>query len=224
MSLKNKGNKAPSQNKIVDLVNNFDNKLKAVKRDQSSIAQQPKRNTIKKNLKELASLADQIAPLLGTAPPDVANRYTQLGSEYEAIKNELSRQIEALDLQEQKEQQQQNAAPEQGGNGQLNQSLIDNDTQQIEILGNAANEIVDEMRNLNEMQHLLNDKIQEQHEVVINVDDRIEEGNEEMVKGNENLNTAQEHQKSSTKCLIWILVAVIIIIAVILLIIFLPRK
>ena len=95
------------------------------------------------------------------------------------------------------------------------QMLANQMSNEVSGLENAVQDIVEDMTELNDLTHQLNNKIQEQHEIVVRVDDVIEVAVNEMQQGNEQLEKAEEHQKSSNSCLIYILIALIIIIALI---------
>jgi len=115
--------------------------------------------------------------------------------------------------EKQREEQEQQAL------AQKSQEQIEADhvTNEINGLENAVQGIVEDLHELNDLTHQLDNKIQEQHEVIMKVDTVIESTVTEMQEGNKALEEAEEHQKGSNKCLIYILAIVLGVIALIVL-------
>ncbi|EAX94955.1 hypothetical protein TVAG_205530 [Trichomonas vaginalis G3] len=222
MSLKRGAGEGQS---VQQLVNNFENRLNSVKKELPNISNPSKRMTIKKHFKDMNNYQLQIAPLIANAPQDLQDKYERLSGDYEDIKNDTERQIEMLEKQE--AQQKQQASQSSNAGGALSQSLIQDESVAMENFNRDTQNIVEDMKAIDEATSILQTKIEEQHEVVVRVDNTIDDSHEQMVQGNQSLNKAQEHQKASNRCLWYILAGVIVFIIVIVIIVLatvLPKK
>lgn len=92
------------------------------------------------------------------------------------------------------------------------QQQIDAMTDQIDTLEEAVREILSTMNQLNEIFRQTLEELQKQRYVIATIDEHVESAHNDMKGGNKNLETAQEHQKSSTKCLWWIVAIILVVV------------
>jgi hypothetical protein len=71
--------------------------------------------------------------------------------------------------------------------------------QDLAYIEKSAVEIVSQMKVVNDLTHQTDDTIQIQHHQIIRIDEQISQAHDDMVKGNEDLKVAEQHQKD-TKC------------------------
>jgi len=90
---------------------------------------------------------------------------------------------------------------EQQSLAQKSQEQIEADhvTNEINGFENAVQGTVEDLHELNDLTHQLGNKIQEQHEVILNLGTVIESTVSEMQEGNKELEAAQKHQKSTCR-------------------------
>ena len=130
-------------------------------------------NNTKRNIDELDQI---IAP--------IAERHEKYRLEEEEKQKKMA--------EEQAQQQQMNEL-------QMRQAQQHND---VEFIAKNATGIVNDMADLNDLNHQLADKIDEQHEIVVHVDETIEEAKDEMEQGNKALEEAEEIQKTTPCCMV----------------------
>lgn len=90
---------------------------------------------------------------------------------------------------------------------------------EAEALDQGAKEIVTAMQDTLDVTNQLNENLDKQHEQIQRIETTVEDAHQEMVEGNADLEEAQEHQKSTSKCMYYIIGGVILGIIVIVLII-----
>jgi chromosome segregation ATPase len=102
---------------------------------------------------------------------------------------------------------------------QLDQRLLDRDSDLIDVLEQQVGEIVAVMREVNSLFGQTLAELQAQRHMLTAIEGHTAAAAEEMGKGNEALEEAGEHQKKSTKCICWIAVIVAaVVVAVVLLV------
>lgn len=215
MALKAKGN----QQNVNDLVNTYESRFRAIKEDLNNINDQRKRNAIKANMKNLDQLSARIAPQIPNAVPEIQEKYDYLSSEYADMKGDIEQRLAQAESQSAEEEKHANNQSQDDYEARQRQEQIDRETAEVEQLNRETEQIVQDMKAIDDAANILNEKIQEQHEQIIRIDDTIEDAHEEMVEGNKDLNVAQEHQKKSTKCLLYICGGVLIFIIIVAIII-----
>jgi hypothetical protein len=101
----------------------------------------------------------------------------------------------------------------------LSQTQLDGDSDLLDVLEQQVNEILAAMREV----HLLFGKtlqeLQKQRHILVQIEGETSKAVEEMEVGNEELRKAQGRQRSSTKCICWIVVIAILVVAAVVLII-----
>jgi hypothetical protein len=116
------------------------------------------------------------------------------------------------------EQAQAKAAPTHD-DALLEQSLLDGETDVIDILEQQVNEILVTMREVNQLFGETLEQLQAQRHILTAIETHTTEAVSEMQRGNEELEQAKEKQKSSTKCICWILIILLLVVAAVVLII-----
>jgi t-SNARE complex subunit (syntaxin) len=86
---------------------------------------------------------------------------------------------------------------------------------ELDYLQRETGQIVQDMQTINEVTHEVDGLITNQHEVLDHIDQTIVEAVDEMKAGNEELDHAQEDQKSGSKMIIIILIVVITVVVVV---------
>jgi t-SNARE complex subunit (syntaxin) len=194
---------------IQDDVTNFERRFAIIRDNRTKLQNPQARTATKRALGECENLANSLKVKVQTsADPAVRERFTKCYQEFQQVNRPLTAQIASLEEKERAAAQEQ-ARP---SNPTLTTSLLSDQEQgerfqadHVQYLEGQAVEIAGQMREVNALAHDLDTKIVEQHQLVVRIDDTIGDGLEQMHVGNENLSQAEEHQKSSTKCLIWIL-------------------
>ena len=95
----------------------------------------------------------------------------------------------------------------------LDQQVVEEQRDLIEDLEVAVREILATMTQLHSIFTQTLEELQKQRNVILSVDNAVSNAHDDMNKGNENLQTAQKHQKGSTKCLLWLLLIFAVIAA-----------
>ena len=94
----------------------------------------------------------------------------------------------------------------------LNQSELDDQSEELQALEAAAAQILSQMREVQQLFAQTLDEIQKQRHKLVSIETVTAKSAQDMASGNEQLDKAQQHMKGKTKCLIWIIVAVGVII------------
>lgn len=95
----------------------------------------------------------------------------------------------------------------------LDQQELDQDTEQIDLLDVSVNEILTNMREVNNLFTQTMQELQRQRHLVVSIDNQTSKAHDAMKEGNSQLDKASEHQKGSRKaiCLIFLVVLVVVI-------------
>jgi hypothetical protein len=101
----------------------------------------------------------------------------------------------------------------------LDQSLLDGESDLIDILEQQVNEILITMREVNQLFGETLEQLQAQRHILTAIETHTSEAVSEMGRGNEALEEAKEKQKLSTKCLCWIFIIVTLVAVAVVLII-----
>jgi methyl-accepting chemotaxis protein len=94
----------------------------------------------------------------------------------------------------------------------LSQQLVDSETDLIDVLEQQVNQILTTMREVNQLFTHVMTELQKQRHMITAIDAETTEAVSEMSTGNRELEKAGEHQKSSTKCICWIVIIVLLVV------------
>ena len=94
----------------------------------------------------------------------------------------------------------------------LEQAQLDSESDQIEMMTQEVNAILSTMREINQIFQQAFEEIQKQRHLVHSIDAITTKAVDNMVKGNKELEKAQEHQKMSRKALCWIFIIIAMVI------------
>jgi hypothetical protein len=101
----------------------------------------------------------------------------------------------------------------------LTQAQVDGDTDLLDNLELQIRGILAMMREVSQLFGQTLQELQKQRHLLQAIEGETARAVEEMEEGNEALQTAQEHQKSSTKCICWIVIIVTLVVVAVALII-----
>ena len=198
MSLKSKKGK---QTDLPTQLQSFEARLNKLKQAGQKLELQSARNQATQEMKQIsqltASISDAIDGYNGSDKSAIVQNYQSLLSQYQEISKTISESIQKYKEQEAaaEDAQQAQPTPAQQQAGLYDQAQIDQETEEIERLNRETAQILEDSKALNEIQHIVNDQIQKDSQTIIRIDETIQETHEEMVKGNEELDKAKEHQK-----------------------------
>ena len=95
----------------------------------------------------------------------------------------------------------------------LDQSLLDSQTDQLDELEQSINQILQTMKEVKALFTQTLDELQQQRHILVNVDKMTSTAQKDAASANDNLETAEKHQKGSTNVLCWILIILLIVCA-----------
>ena len=195
MSLRSKATKQdiPSQ------VQSFEGKLNKLRDAQSRLSMENTRKQAKFDMKQISTIASQITNRLssytGADKPEIEKHFNSLLSDFNTIQKSINEQIQKYEAQAAQEQEKKAAQQaSQNAELQMQQQQIDQEAANAEFAARETKDIVEQMKNLKEITEVVNEKVQEQHEVVVRVDDKIATAADEMEVGNQELDEAKKNQ------------------------------
>jgi len=93
----------------------------------------------------------------------------------------------------------------------LDQGLLDQQSDQLDELESEINEILQTMKEVKALFCQTLEEIQKQQHILFKVDKTIQRAHDDAVDGNQQLDTAQQHQKGSTKVLCCLLIFFLVV-------------
>lgn len=185
---------------------------------------------IQSNVKSLLTLSQKvknnITQLRESNAPDldsVENAFNQLSRR---IQSELPDVIKSL------RNVSSGPGPSSGGGGGgfnptvLQQSLVDDQSDQLDMLEQEVQSILSTMREVNTLFHQTLEEIQKQRHMLVTIEASTEKAKDDMESGILHLDKAGENQKSSNRALCWILIILVVVVVGVVLfcILFFTRK
>lgn len=144
--------------------------------------------TLERRINDLNGLTDE-------KKENQQDAIAQLVTELRSCKPDLEARIQTLREKEatdriKREQQQQQ---------QVQVALTEEDLlrEQLEFMHNQTQDIVHQMKEINEIQNKLYDKIKSDSEIIVKIDHDVEEAKDDMIAGNEQLEAAEKHLKKT---------------------------
>ncbi|EAY03624.1 hypothetical protein TVAG_161630 [Trichomonas vaginalis G3] len=176
------------------------------------------RDSINSNVKDITQLAAASKRLLTELREKETPGLDQYEQEYEELNTELRRELPPI-VQKLKNSSQDGGAGPGGASTStmqsslLDQQVVDGESEQLEELEVQVREILSTMREVNEIFTKTLEELQRQNHMVVGISDTVAESKNAMVKGNEQLERGKQHQKASTRCLLWIFLFVLLVVA-----------
>jgi chromosome segregation ATPase len=194
-----------------DMLATFQRRLNFLNENQNSLQNPQTRRTFKRYLNDIESYRDAIIKELPKSTDPAISQYRDqfaaLNDEYQQARPEWQRRLDASE---------QRADDRPGPATPLHKSLLDEGriqeqdlTDEVEFAEREVASVVEQQRVIHQLMGQVHDIVEQGHQQVIAVEEATSEAKDEMGKGNEMLGDGEKDQKTSTKCIIWVLVIVI---------------
>ena len=172
------------------------------------------RESIQRDAKTLSEVSKRVKDELYELKKDENYEVNEYEKEFNSLREQMQAQLPPIIAKlKQSAEEDNKVAPVQGSNQVLDQELIDRESEQIEVLEIEVRNILATMREVNQIFTQTLEELQKQQHMIATIDGHTEEAVNDMRHGNESLDKAKQHQKSSTKTLCWLLLFFMIIVA-----------
>lgn len=162
-------------------------------------------STVRSLMSKSQEVKGQIAHMRDTSDPEEG----AVQQEFQELSQQMQQQLPGL-IQRLKDSAKANesSAPREVYNQSLlvDQQMLDGETEELEMLQNAVQDILAQMREVNQLFQQTHEEIQRQRHMLNSIETYTGNALSEMSEGNEQLSKAQQHQKSSGRCLCWIFI------------------
>ena len=175
----------------------------------SSISNIPDENTLKELNSNFSNLITSMTIIkgqfdIGNNPnaDSLRNKYDQTAKDFNANKSTWENILKEEEAKYKKiHDQEDQKAHESHMPNIFNEQL--QQTQQSDGLDYMNHQMIDikkKQEEINEITHILNDKILEDHPIIVKIDDNVENAKDNMAKGNKELDEAEKDQKKCNIC------------------------
>lgn len=175
------------------------------------------RDQIQNNVKELMDtckdVKTNITILRNNNDPEIDSVENSFEQVSQTMKQELPQILNGLKQSSSSQAGQSDSRPDVMNQSLLmDQQLVDQDSDQLILLENEVNQILSIMREVKALFDRTMQEIQSQRNMIIGIDRSTSKAAEDMTMGSLELEKAQNHQKSSRKCLCWILLIILVVV------------